>query len=217
MRDALLARPYPDRVLVALALAVVALVAGLLRGGSLDSLAATDLRQGWLLAVGLGLQVVAGVWSPPWLMGARALLVLVVSNLAVVVFIALNRGVPGLLIADLGLALNLLVIVVNGAMPVSADAARAAGAEEALRTSGVEHERMDETTALSWLGDVIPVPPAREVLSIGDVLLAGGLAGLVYSRTTTTAARARRASGSRHAAVPAPRQWRRRRRPSPSR
>jgi hypothetical protein len=204
-------------VLIALLLVGTAVVAGLLRGGSLDALAATNLRRGWLLALGLALQVAAGVWAPPWLDGARALLVLVASNLAIVVFIALNQRMPGLLLADLGLALNLLVIVLNGAMPVSADAASAAGADVASRASGIEHERMTEESALPWLGDVLPVPLAGEVVSIGDVLLAAGLARLVYAGTTSGLTGERPASGSHHAAAPGPRQWRRRRRPSPSR
>jgi hypothetical protein len=35
---------------------------------------------------------------------------------------------------------------------------------------------------LPWLGDVIPLPRLGEVLSLGDLLLVGGIFLLVYRR-----------------------------------
>lgn len=181
---------------MALVLAVGALLLGLARGGSLDALAATTLRWTWLVVAGLAVQLAALLWSPPWLVGARALLVLILSNLAILVFIAGNRRMPGLLVADVGLALNLLVIVANGAMPVSLEAARAAGISSSPANAGIKHEPLDRDTALPWLADVIPVPGGREVLSAGDLLLAAGIARLVYARTTTRPQEERRPKAS---------------------
>jgi hypothetical protein len=183
---------------IALILALAAVALGVARGGSLDSLGATQLRWIWLLFAGLALQIALALWSPAWLTGARALLVILVSNLVILVFIAVNRRLPGMLVADVGVALNLLVIVLNGAMPVSLEAARAAGAEGAPGSTAVEHEIMDSDTSLPWLGDVIPLPGFEEVLSVGDLLLAGGIARLVYVRTAGNEAgapTATRASG----------------------
>ena len=171
-------------MLIAFALAVGAAALGVARGGTLEALAATKLRWTALLVGGLGLQVTLLAWSPTWLTGARALLVLVVSNLALVVFIAGNRRLPGMLVADVGLALNLLVIVANGAMPVSVEAARAAGIGSGIGAPRLEHEPMGPNTVLSWFGDVIPVPRLGEVWSVGDLVLAAGIARLVYVRTT---------------------------------
>ncbi|CAN5585386.1 hypothetical protein BH24ACT26_BH24ACT26_20800 [soil metagenome] len=185
-------------MLIAFLLAVAAAVLGIARGGSLEALSATKLRWAWLLAAGLGLATVAGLWAPPWLTGARALLFLILSNLALLVFIAGNRRMPGMLIADVGLALNLLVIVLNGAMPVSTAAARSAGIERSPGSSGLKHEAMSSDTFLPWLGDVVPVPGLREVWSIGDLVLAVGIARLVYAGTTSerqAAATPSRASG----------------------
>jgi hypothetical protein len=184
-------------VLIALALGAGAAALGVTRGGSLDALGATRLRWAWLLAAGLAAQVAAQLWAPPWLR-PWGLFVVVVSNLAIVVFIAVNRHLPGLLLADLGLVLNLAVIVANGAMPVSAAAARSAGLG-APGPGELRHEVLDEDTALPWLGDVIPEPGLREVLSVGDLLLAAGIAHLVYARTTSSAVRdrGRRAKESR--------------------
>jgi hypothetical protein len=184
-------------VLIALALGAGAAALGVTRGGSLDALGATRLRWTWLLAGGLAAQVAAQLWAPPWLRGSWGLFVVVVSNLAIVVFIAVNRHLPGLLLADLGLVLNLAVIVANGAMPVSAEAARSAGLG-APGPGELRHEVLDEDTALPWLGDVIPEPGLREVLSVGDLLLAAGIARLVYARTTSAVRdRGRRAKESR--------------------
>jgi hypothetical protein len=66
---------------------------------------------------------------------------------------------------------------------VSAAAARAAGIERAPDAAGLEHELLDEDTRLAWLADVVPVPIVREVWSIGDAILAAGIARLVYART----------------------------------
>jgi hypothetical protein len=196
-------------MLIALVLATAAVAAAVARGGTLESLAATPLRWLSLLFVGLGLQIGATLWSPAWLTRPWALLVVVTSNLAILVFIARNRLLPGMLLADVGVALNLLVIVVNGAMPVSAGAARVAGVETAPSSIALKHERMSEDTALPWLGDVIPLPALGEVLSAGDLLLASGIARLVYARTggrvETSLPRATRASGSPPVTGPAPR------------
>jgi hypothetical protein len=186
-------------MVIVLLVATAAVALGLARGGSLDTLASTPLRWVWLLFGGLGLQVAAAVWSPAWFTRPWALLVIVVSNLAILLFIAANRRMPGMLVADLGVALNLLVIVVNGAMPVSAEAARHAGVETAPVSVALKHEPMTDATALSWLADVVPLPGVGEVLSIGDLLLAAGIARLVYARTTLeedgTAPTPSRASG----------------------
>jgi hypothetical protein len=167
-------------MLSALILAVIAVGVGLLRGGSLDSLANTKFRCTPLLIAGLGAQLVLQIWSPPWLGDAGELAVLLGSNFLVALFLLGNRRLPGVLLAVVGLALNVAVIGANGAMPVFEGAAE----EVSLAGAGPKHELLDEDTVFPWLGDVIPVPGVNEILSVGDVLLALGIAQLVYSRTT---------------------------------
>ena len=48
---------------------------------------------------------------------------------------------------------------------------------------------MNADTALRWLGDVLPIRPFEEVLSLGDVLLALGLAYLINARMTQSPGR----------------------------
>ncbi|MFN2490265.1 MAG: DUF5317 domain-containing protein [Actinomycetota bacterium] len=168
-------------MLIAFVLALAAGGAAVLRGGSLDALGRTRMRWPWLAFAGLAVQSVLVLWSPAWLHDKRALFITVIANLALLIFIAGNRRLPGMLIADIGIALNLLVIVANGAMPVSPDAARSAGIERS--PEGLEHEVIGDGTLLPWLGDVIPLPHLREVWSFGDLFLAVGIARLVYART----------------------------------
>ncbi|MFN2595096.1 MAG: DUF5317 domain-containing protein, partial [Actinomycetota bacterium] len=94
-----------------------------------------------------------------------------------------NRNLPGLAPAGLGLALNLPVIGLNGAMPVSVSAARDAGVKANLNDIGFKHERMDSATRLRFLGDVIPIPNSQQIFSAGDIVLALGIGWLVYRRT----------------------------------
>ena len=71
-------------------------------------------------------------------------------------------------------------------------AARAVGADVASDTPGdLKHELLDGDTALPWLGDVIPIPGAGLIVSVGDFLLAAGIALLAYRASTSELRRAR--------------------------
>ena len=169
-------------MLTAFALAFLAGVTARLRGGSLKDLAETTFRWTPLLVFGLVFQIVFIYWDPEWLGETGGLAVILISNLSVAAWLFVNRALPGLALAAAGMALNLLVIVANGAMPVLESSARRAGVEERLETAGLKHEPLEDGTVLPWLGDAIPVPPFREVLSVGDVVLALGLARVVEAR-----------------------------------
>jgi hypothetical protein len=71
-----------------------------------------------------------------------------------------------------GALLNLVVVLVNGGMPV--DPAAAALAGTALRGDDPLHHALDAATRLPFLADVIPLPPLRNVYSAGDVAIAAG-------------------------------------------
>ena len=94
-------------------------------------------------------------------------------------FVVLNRRRLGVLIAGLGMGLNLMAITANGGyMPASRAALDLAGNAydgQALNNSAV----IDAGTRLSYLGDVFAVPswmPAANVFSLGDVLIVAGIA-----------------------------------------
>jgi len=163
--------------LVAVAL-LVALLAGWLAGGSLERLGRLPLRRRRLAVLALLAQLLGTLLGGPF--HAVGLLV---SAALVVAFLLANRGVRGTGLVALGLAANALVVGVNGAMPVSPEAAARAGVgtQDLLTGRDPRHEPADDATRLAWLGDVVPLPlPVRpEVVSPGDVLVAAGLAQLV--------------------------------------
>lgn len=119
-----------------------------------------------LLILGLGTQLVIGglISTPP--------LVVVLSMALIAAFLFLNRARSGFPLALAGLALNGIVIALNGAMPVSAPAMQVVGTAE-LPPGDLRHALATGDTVLPWLGDVIRV--GERLVSIGDILMLGGL------------------------------------------
>jgi hypothetical protein len=149
---------------------VVGVAAGLLTGGRLANLGLRSFRAVPLLAVGAVLQAVD---SP---------LALTVSYACLVLFAAANLHVPGFGLLAVGLLLNAVVVVANGGMPVH-------GGDPALTG---KHHAEHGGDVLTFLDDRIDVAPLGEVLSLGDVVLAVGLA-------TGMASLVRRPPEGRHA------------------
>ncbi|MFV2064128.1 MAG: MFS transporter, partial [Chloroflexota bacterium] len=99
------------------------------------------------------------------------------------------RSQPGLLLAMVGVASNGLVIILNGGyMPVYGPAVDFAGLTQA-DLSATFNVALPEELGLEFilrggpLGDVLPlnVPVLANVISIGDVMLAGGIAWFLFS------------------------------------
>lgn len=171
---------------LALILLVLGLASGLARGGKVSNLGRVRFRYAALVLAGLTLQiateVTAGFMNPGSRLGDRGLAVLCASYVLLAAFVTANRRLPGAMAIGAGLVLNLAVIAANGGMPVSIDAARVAGVEpEAYLRSAVKHREMLPGTPLGLLGDVIPIPFLRTVVSIGDVVLSAGIFRLVDS------------------------------------
>jgi hypothetical protein len=165
-------------VIVAVALGLLVGVAG---GGRLANLAAaaTTVRLAPLAVLAL---VVQGLALS--LLGGRPALVLVAASLAgLVAFSLRNLARPGFWLLLAGTAMNLLVIVVNGGMPVREAALEAAGRDdivaEARANPNAKHHLSGPGDRLTPLSDVIPVPgPGRSgsVVAPGDLLVDLGLA-----------------------------------------
>lgn len=168
-----------------LAVAVVSALYGLVRGGSLDGVARTQFRYVWLLIGGLVLQATFDTWDPDWLPETGDLGVLIASNVAVAAFLMLNRHLPGMWLAAAGMTMNVVVITLNGGMPVSLEAAEIAGGGSRPTDLGFKHEVLGPDTMLPWLGDVIPLPGLYILISVGDVVLGAAIGWLVYRRTTS--------------------------------
>jgi len=145
-----------------------------LLGGRLSALADVEVRLGWVLFAALALQVVS-LYLPGLPRGARVALG-VVSYPVAGVFVAANRHLPGVPLAALGAALNLLAILANGGvMPASLSALATAGLP--VDASGYRNSAAVADPRLAFLGDVFAIPaswPFSNVFSVGDVLLGLG-------------------------------------------
>ena len=89
-------------------------------------------------------------------------------------WIALQRRHLASVLLGVGAALNVAVVVANGGMPVDSGALARVGRRDVDVTRGFlyKHVPMTGDTRLSWLGDRIPVPIQRNVISVGDVVMA---------------------------------------------
>ncbi len=163
----------PYLVLFALAIGL-----GFALGGSLREFETLRIHRWGLALIALALQApamaIAGV--PASVIGP---VMLAVSYGLLVAFLFTNRWIPGASVMCIGLLLNLTVVVLNGGMPVQAAAIERSGGDPAVlaQTQDNKHHLMDDGDMLTPLADVLWLPsPASIVVSIGDVLLYGGIA-----------------------------------------
>ncbi len=154
------------------------------RGGRLGGLAAARLRAPGLVWVAVAIQAWLGATgSLAWPLGGR-FPILVATYVAVGAWLIVNatadvrlRVAFGLL--ALGWLLNLAAIIPNGGMPVSLHATAASGMAAGIRVDQGhlgKHVEATSSTALPWLGDVLPAPALDSVLSVGDLVMCAGVA-----------------------------------------
>lgn len=153
------------------------IVVGFLLRGHLDGLLALRFRWAWLAIGGLLVQVVLFTEFGDQLAGDLGPVVYVGSTIAVLLALLRNVRLPGLAIAAVGSLLNLAAIVANGGyMPADAAALAAAGfSGPGDHTNSVVLAQ----PALRPLTDIFAIPagvPLANVFSVGDVLIAVGVA-----------------------------------------
>lgn len=180
------------------------LLVGSVAGGRLSALASLRIRWLWLAVGGLLFQF--ALFSPTVAdrVGDAGPSLYVASTLVVFVVLLRNLELPGLPVVALGAALNLVAIVGNGGyMPSDPAAWRSLTGVAALPTDDFTNSAlMGPGTALPWLGDLFVLPrpiPLANVFSIGDVLIALGIAWCI-----ARSMRQRPVSDWRRVAVPAP-------------
>lgn len=164
---------------------VAGAIMGRLCGGRLARIGELRFRAPLLVFAVLASQSLLGQ-APHRSRGA----VVVLSYLAVGTWIMLNtrRRSTSLRIAfalvGVGWAMNFAAMAPTGAMPVSNEALEAIGVPANLNVREghlYKHARREARGATSWLGDEIPVPSLRAVISVGDIALAGGILLLIAS------------------------------------
>jgi Family of unknown function (DUF5317) len=182
------------RTLVLLLLVIdCAIVAGLLRGGRLDGLCAARVKALPLLVAALVLQLLLGL---PWghMHGSRwgiGSVLLVVSLLVLLIVAKANAQLPGMPLIALGLLANLLVVGLNGAMPVSTPAPPAHIHTTSAQVThlGPQYLVAGPETHLPMLGARVGFLRVRTAVSVGDLLQYGGLVLLIQGLMVRGAAR----------------------------
>ncbi len=173
---------------------VLALIVGGLAGGAFPRLAELKLKWNLLLAGALGLRVLVGLSQQTgigeWFPAGWAYLA---AYFLIFAWLWGNWRVPGLQIASVGIGANMLAVLINGGMmPIWSAAFFTAGFTEADILNDPFHFLLRTDTVAGFVasgglfGDVIPIPIPliRDVVSIGDVLLALGIFwAIVYSMT----------------------------------
>ncbi len=164
------------------AVLVIAVLVGFLRGGRLANLAEINLRVWWLLLVGLAMQIVANLLPrPDEGVNPLAVALILLSYLPLIAVVILNRQSHGMWLAAIGILMNFSVIAANQGMPVSPEAAVIAGAESTDLDLDAKHVVLDEDSLLPFLADVMPLKVLGQVISLGDVFLAVGVGQFVES------------------------------------
>ena len=156
---------------------VLGLVLGTVTGGRIDNLARIRFRAPWLVVAAVIVR--EAVLLTPLNRVAAAGYVYLVALAGIGAWTAMHsRRIRGMWVITAGVVLNLLVIAANGArMPVAPEIA---GAALISRGTIGQYTVMGSGTALNFLGDWIRLYPAPEAYSVGDVLVAVGLAIVVF-------------------------------------
>jgi hypothetical protein len=178
-------------VLLIVGAVVLGILVGLALGGGLGPLADANFRWWPLAIVGLGLQFVpvpSRTGEADHLLGVG---LLVASYVVLLAFVALNLRYVGFWLVAAGFALNLLVISLNGGMPVDDHALRVAYGSNyqstlhsLLTSGGAKHHLQRPSDALTPLSDVIPIgKPVGNVFSVGDMVALFGVAWVMAEAT----------------------------------
>ena len=181
-------------MVLVLLVAVGALAVAVVTRGT--GLARVRLRAVRLLVAAAVVQLTTSLLAPG--SGLARVLALVLTTVLVGLFVGGNRRVAGTPLIGLGLLLNVLVVGMNAAMPVSLAAAHRAGLSTTELALGDDtmREPLTSSTWLPWLGDVVPValPWRPQVVSAGDVLVAAGVGLLLVAARGQTPRRAARST-----------------------
>jgi hypothetical protein len=161
---------------------VVGFVAGLLLGGRPAGLARLQFRWPWLIIGGLLVQVVLFTDQVASVVGSLGPPIYVGSTALVFAGVLRNIDITGMKIVAVGAASNLAAIVANGGyMPAGRGALEALGKTDPTiysNSASIEHP------ALEPLTDIFALPawlPSANIFSIGDVLIAVGVAVVIVA------------------------------------
>lgn len=132
--------------------------------------------------------------------GSTATLCLATSLAVLIAVATANRHITGIAIVGVGLLVNLVAVVVNNGMPVRAGAlvqARVIDADAIPRATFTGARHLESPAdAFGVLGDVLPIPLVREVMSFGDLIIVLGAGDAVRELSRRRARRPIRATAT---------------------
>ncbi len=191
--------------MILLVIVLVAVAVGYVRGGRLEGLSRVAFRGAGAALLLFGVQMVLrrGVLLPQlfgtdwvaWLWCGVALGLLALC--------VMNQRVPGIPLVAVGIGLNLLVVLLNGGMPVGGSLAASFDMNpnaSVIEGRGAFYEVVETETVIPALGDVIPIPaprPFRSLVSLGDLLMFLGAGVLIEESMYRGRYRPRHALGRR--------------------
>jgi hypothetical protein len=157
----------------------IALLIPAITRGSYTRLFGTQWRLGWLLFLGLAIQLFLEFYTLPrdrWHDVGFGLLV--ASYVLILGFLARNAVLRGIGIVAIGIACNFLVIVLNQGMPVKIPVE---WQHEEWAQATVKHHPQQPDDKLRFLTDIIVLKePYDNVISFGDLILAVGLCDVAF-------------------------------------
>jgi hypothetical protein len=161
--------------LLFLVVAAAGVAVGLARGGELAGLGDPGVKARWLALGCLAVQASVVLLPLPGVGG----FVLLVAALATLLGIArANGALAGVPLLALGLLLNLIVVLANVGVPVTAATLERAGIrleQPAPARPDAKHVLERDGTRLGLLGDRLAVRPLRTVTGYGTVIELAGL------------------------------------------
>ncbi len=175
---------------------LIGLVLGFVLGGRLSGLATVDFHWPWLAIGGFVVQLVLFAEPVRSIVGDLGPPLYVASTGAVLVAVIRNIRIPGMALVAVGAGANLAAIVANGGfMPASEAAFAALGGG---LNAGYTNSSIVANPALEPLTDVYSLPtwlPFANVFSVGDVLIAIGVAIVIVSAMRSWAVDGHRSAG----------------------
>lgn len=161
---------------------VAGTLAGWFRGGNLAGLAGLRVRWAPLAVAGLLVQVILFFGPVADRIGSLGMPIYLGSTLAVLIVVVRNLRVGGMGVIAVGALSNLVAIAANGgSMPASPEALAVLGKDV---NPGYSNSVVLVDPAVWFLTDIFALPhgiPFANVFSVGDVLIAAGVAWVIAS------------------------------------
>lgn len=151
---------------------------GLVRGGRLRALSTVRLHSpGWLVSG------IAAVLVVSWIGPGRPLLWMLGAYVAFGRFGLRNLHLTGIIVALIGMLMNVAPLIANGAVPVSERALVSVGQVTSDGQPLIDGIRESNETASSFaiFGDIVPVPMFDRVVSLGDLVILIALVDIVMN------------------------------------